>query len=113
MTEAGGLLERERELGALDELLGGEGADLVVIEGAAGIGKSRLLAELTYRAAGDPVLIGELATTPAAVHLEPGPLGDIAQTLYVTPKTVELHLSHAYRKLGIRSQRELGRALAA
>ena len=37
---------------------------------------------------------------------------DIAQTLYVTPKTVEVHLSNAYRKLGIRSRRELSRALA-
>jgi DNA-binding CsgD family transcriptional regulator len=37
---------------------------------------------------------------------------DIAQTLYVTPKTVEVHLSHAYRKLGIASRRELARALA-
>jgi DNA-binding NarL/FixJ family response regulator len=37
---------------------------------------------------------------------------DIAQTLYVTPKTVELHLSAAYRKLGIRSRRDLPAALA-
>jgi DNA-binding CsgD family transcriptional regulator len=37
---------------------------------------------------------------------------DIAQTLYVTPKTVEVHLSSAYRKLGIGSRRELPRALA-
>ena len=36
---------------------------------------------------------------------------DIAQTLYVTPKTVEVHLSNAYRKLGIRSRRELPAAL--
>jgi DNA-binding CsgD family transcriptional regulator len=36
---------------------------------------------------------------------------DIAQTLYVTPKTVEVHLSSAYRKLGIGSRRELARAL--
>ena len=35
----------------------------------------------------------------------------IAQTLYVTPKTVELHLSSAYRKLRIRSRRELPAAL--
>ncbi|HUB98863.1 MAG TPA: AAA family ATPase [Solirubrobacterales bacterium] len=37
----------------------------------------------------------------------------IAQELYVTPKTVEVHLSNAYRKLGISSRRELGHALVA
>jgi DNA-binding NarL/FixJ family response regulator len=36
---------------------------------------------------------------------------DIAQELYVTPKTVEVHLSNAYRKLGIRSRHELAQAL--
>jgi DNA-binding CsgD family transcriptional regulator len=38
---------------------------------------------------------------------------DIAQALFVTPKTVEVHLSNAYRKLGIRSRRNLEGALAA
>jgi DNA-binding NarL/FixJ family response regulator len=37
---------------------------------------------------------------------------DIAQTLYITPKTVEVHLSSAYRKLGIASRHELASALA-
>lgn len=37
---------------------------------------------------------------------------EIAQVLFVTPKTVEVHLSHAYRKLGIRSRRELAGELA-
>jgi DNA-binding CsgD family transcriptional regulator len=37
---------------------------------------------------------------------------DIAQTLYVTPKTIEVHLSNTYRKLGITSRRELAGALA-
>jgi len=37
---------------------------------------------------------------------------DIAQTLYVTPKTVEVHLTNAYRKLGIGSRHDLARALA-
>jgi DNA-binding CsgD family transcriptional regulator len=37
---------------------------------------------------------------------------DIAQELYVTPKTVEVHLSNAYRKLGISSRRELPQVLA-
>ena len=38
---------------------------------------------------------------------------DIAQTLYVTPKTVEVHLTNAYRKLGIGSRRDLQAALAS
>ena len=38
---------------------------------------------------------------------------EIAQALYVTPKTVEVHLSSAYRKLDIRSRRDLVGALGA
>jgi DNA-binding NarL/FixJ family response regulator len=38
---------------------------------------------------------------------------DIAQALFVTPKTVEVHLSNAYRKLGVRSRHELQAALQA
>ncbi len=37
---------------------------------------------------------------------------EIAQTLYVTPKTVEVHLSSAYRKLSIRSRQQLAMALS-
>ena len=36
---------------------------------------------------------------------------DIARTLYVTPKTVEVHLTSVYRKLGIRSRAGLSNAL--
>jgi DNA-binding CsgD family transcriptional regulator len=36
---------------------------------------------------------------------------DIARTLYVTPKTVEVHLTSVYRKLGIRSRGGLSGAL--
>ena len=35
----------------------------------------------------------------------------LAQTLYLSPKTVEMHLSRVYRKLGIGSRQELGSAL--
>ncbi|MGQ0575786.1 MAG: AAA family ATPase [Pseudonocardia sp.] len=38
---------------------------------------------------------------------------EVAQALFVTPKTVELHLSNAYRKLGISSRRRLADALTA
>ena len=37
---------------------------------------------------------------------------DIAQTLYVTPKTVEVHLTSVYRKLGISTRATLPEALA-
>jgi DNA-binding CsgD family transcriptional regulator len=37
---------------------------------------------------------------------------EIAQSLFLTVKTVETHLSHAYRKLDISSRRGLGEALA-
>ena len=36
---------------------------------------------------------------------------DIAQALFVTPKTVEMHLSNAFRKLGVNSRTLLGAAL--
>lgn len=36
---------------------------------------------------------------------------EIAQALYVTPKTVEVHLSNSYRKLDISSRRQLAGAL--
>lgn len=37
----------------------------------------------------------------------------IGEALFVTPKTVELHLSNVYRKLGVRGRRELADVLAA
>ena len=36
---------------------------------------------------------------------------EIAQALFVTTKTVETHLSNAYRKLAIHSRAQLGDAL--
>nr|MBA3347265.1 helix-turn-helix transcriptional regulator [Actinomycetota bacterium] len=38
---------------------------------------------------------------------------EIAQTLFVTVHTVEVHLSHAYAKLGVRSRAQLSGRLAA
>jgi DNA-binding CsgD family transcriptional regulator len=38
---------------------------------------------------------------------------EIAQALFVTPKTIEVHLSNAYRKLDIGSRRDLAGVLAA
>jgi DNA-binding CsgD family transcriptional regulator len=36
---------------------------------------------------------------------------EVAQTLFVTEKTVETHLSRVFAKLGLRSRRELAAAL--
>jgi len=38
---------------------------------------------------------------------------EIAQSLFVTQKTVETHLGHVYDKLGVRSRHKLHRALEA
>jgi DNA-binding NarL/FixJ family response regulator len=37
---------------------------------------------------------------------------EIAQALFVTVHTVEVHLSHAYAKLGVRSRTQLAGRLA-
>jgi DNA-binding NarL/FixJ family response regulator len=37
---------------------------------------------------------------------------EIAQALFVTPKTVEVHLTNTYRKLGIRARTALTAALS-
>ncbi|MGW3137758.1 helix-turn-helix transcriptional regulator [Streptomyces sp. NPDC001139] len=50
--------------------------------------------------------IAQLAATGATNR-------QIAQQLYVTPKTVEVHLSAAYRKLDITTRRDLPGALTA
>ena len=37
---------------------------------------------------------------------------EAAAQLFVSPKTIETHLSHIYRKLGVRSRTELARAMS-
>jgi DNA-binding NarL/FixJ family response regulator len=38
---------------------------------------------------------------------------EVAAAIFISPKTVEHHLSSIYRKLGIRSRTELARRIAA
>jgi DNA-binding NarL/FixJ family response regulator len=63
-------------------------------------------------------LSGAAALTPserriAALAAEGHSNRDIAQALFVTLRTVEMHLSNAFRKLGISSRTQLSAALAA
>jgi len=38
---------------------------------------------------------------------------DVAQALFVTTRTVEVHLTHSYQKLGITSRDDLSKVLIA
>jgi DNA-binding CsgD family transcriptional regulator len=61
---------------------------------------------------------GPLALTPterrvARIAAAGAPNREIAQTLFVTEKTIESHLASAYRKLGIRARAQLAGVLSA
>ncbi len=65
-----------------------------------------------------PAVTGPAALTPTERRIaERAARGasnrDIAQALFVSPKTVENHLGNAYRKLGVTGRGELAAALDA
>ena len=73
-------------------------------------------AELARVGARRPARSGDLTPTETrVVELAAGGQSNkaIAQTLFVTVHTVEVHLSHAYAKLGVRSRTQLAGRLAA
>ncbi|WP_412543219.1 AAA family ATPase [Longispora sp. K20-0274] len=89
------------------------GADLAEVCGA---GPLVQRARRELRAAGSrtrsTAVTGHAALTPSEARVvelavQGGSNRDIAQALYVTAKTVEVHLSNAYRKLGVTGRREL------
>ena len=101
------LLGRRRERDWIDALLaqarsGTSGALLVV--GEPGMGKSALLADAFARADGLTAL--SLVVAHGATNR------DAAGALFLSPKTIEFHLGHIYRKLGIRSRSQLTRLMA-
>ena len=69
------------------------------------------------RPAGDPALDSAEALTPSELRAARMAAAgrsnrEIAEELFVTPRTIEVHLTRAYRKLGIRSRKQLADALA-
>lgn len=86
--------------------------------GAAG-GAANARAELLVLGARPrrPVITGREALTAGELRVAEMAAGgmsnrEIAQSLFVTVRTVELHLTHAYQKLGIHSRDELPEALS-
>jgi DNA-binding CsgD family transcriptional regulator len=95
------------------------GLDIALAAGAVRLGE-RARAELSASGAHPRRLrmTGRDALTPSELrvaHLvaEGRTNAEVAQALFVTPKTIDTHLSRSYTKLGISSRRELAEALGS
>jgi DNA-binding CsgD family transcriptional regulator len=116
-TELGAALRRaNRRTEAREQLR--RAVDLATICGATPLAAR---ANIELRATGARprriALSGVESLTPSELRVAQmaaeGPTNrEIAQALFVTPKTVEIHLSSVYRKLGIGSRSQLPAALA-
>lgn len=118
LSALGSLLRRERKPTEAREPLR-RALELAEVCEAAGLA-SHVRSELHATGARprSSALSGPAALTPserrvADAAAEGQTNKQIAQVLFVTPKTVEVHLSNAYRKLDISGRRELAGALAA
>jgi DNA-binding CsgD family transcriptional regulator len=117
LVELGSALRRSNERAAARDPLQ-RAADLARDSGALALFE-RARVELSAsggRPRRDALLSGPASLTPSERRIaELARSGSsnrqIAQTLFVTPKTVEYHLRNAYRKLNIQSRRELADAL--
>src|SRR5204862_936957 len=118
LVELGAALRRANERSEARELLR-RGLDLAVRSGSQPL-VDQAQTELAATGARPRklVLSGADSLTPserrvAEMAAENMTNKDIAQALFVTTKTVEVHLSNVYRKLGIGSRAQLGDALGA
>ena len=117
LTDLGVAVRRAREPSRARDFLR-RGHDLAARCGA-GVLAGRARQELATAGARPrrTALAGPQALTPGelrVVELAARELSnrEIAQTLFLSEKTVEAHLGHAYQKLSVKSRRELARALA-
>ncbi len=117
LVELGSALRRSNERASAREPLQ-RAADLARASGAISL-YERARTELSAsggRPRREALLSGPASLTPserriAELACDGSSNRQIAQTLFVTPKTVEYHLRNAYRKLNIQSRRELAGAL--
>jgi DNA-binding CsgD family transcriptional regulator len=117
LIELGSALRRSNERAAAREPL--QRAADMAREGGASVLYERARLELSAsggRPRRSALLSGPASLTPSERRIaELARSGQsnrqIAQTLFVTPKTVEYHLRNTYRKLGIETRRELAGAL--
>jgi DNA-binding CsgD family transcriptional regulator len=119
LVELGAALRRSNQRAAAREPLG-RVIDYARAHGALALqDRARVeLAATGARPRREALLSGPASLTPSERRIaELAAAGqsnrEIAQTLFVTPKTVEYHLRNAYRKLGIEGRRQLAEALGA
>jgi DNA-binding CsgD family transcriptional regulator len=118
LTELGALLRRQRRQRDAREPLR-EAAELADSCGAGALAqraRDELGATGESRSPADADGVASLTPSElraARMAAEGRSNREIAEDLFVTPRTIEIHLTRAYRKLDIRSRRELPKALAA
>jgi DNA-binding CsgD family transcriptional regulator len=110
---AGAIERRRRRKRAARELLERAVAAFDDLEAPLWADKARAeLARVSGRRPGGQALT-ETERRVAALVAEGLANKEVAAALFVTVHTVEAHLSRIYRKLGVRSRRDLARALTA
>jgi DNA-binding CsgD family transcriptional regulator len=70
----------------------------------------------TARKRGDPTAVDQLTPQELRVALiiaNGATIREAALQLFLSPKTIEAHLGHVYRKLGVKNRAQLARAVAA
>ena len=116
LVELGASMRRAGERAAAREPLR-QGLDLAVKAGATRLSeRARAELEATGAHPRRDRITGSDALTPSELRVarlaaEGRTNNEVAQALFVTPKTVDTHLSHTYAKLGISSRRALAAAL--
>ena len=106
----GQLLRRRRRTAVARANLEAAAATFEQIGSPLWIGRAqRELARLPTAAVGEGLTAAELQVAERAAAGQSNK--QIAASLYLSDKTVEMHLSRAYRKLGIRSRAQLAEGL--